>query len=325
MRDPSIDLLRVCLLGYVVAYLHLGGYVGNGETHVAWWQPALTTVVLGAFVFLSGYLLGLWREDSSVSAVLSFYRNRLMRIYPLYLLALACYVALWITDWQTALKAALVLSMFWPEPPATLWFVTMMVVFYCLTPILVVPRATVSIAVWFVAWLSMIVLHQLVQPVDPRVLTHFPAFVAGIACRRFGLRPKLQMHVPVLSLGTAAALALGVAALHSPDWSALAAIPSVLLGPALLLAVVDSWLTLLGRLRWVVWLSYVSFCAYLFHRVVFAILIRVHWPVDAGSQWALLLLVGLPSVLLLSYAVQRLYDHALVWFDDLFAGKNGLR
>ncbi len=58
-RDGAIDLMRALLVVYVIGYLHLGGYIADGQRHVHWATVAITNVVLGTFTFLSGYVLGI--------------------------------------------------------------------------------------------------------------------------------------------------------------------------------------------------------------------------------------------------------------------------
>jgi len=310
-RDGSVDLIRALLVLYVIAYLHLGGYVAGGERHVHWSTPALTNVVLGTFTFLSGYVLGRWKGRTGARGLGCFYQRRLLRIYPLYLLALAMFVVLWLTDYRTAIKAVFAVSMFWPQPPMTLWFVTMIIVCYLLAPALIIPTRRRSLFAALILWLSILLFTFAVHAVDPRMLTQFAAFAGGIACRRFDLRGLAQQRLLTLATFFALSMAPAIAALRWPLAGALAAIPSVVLGPLFLLVLTDRHFAALGRHRIIVFLSYISFAAYLFHRVVFELVKRLLWPTSNGAQLTVLLLVGLPAVIALSALVQTGYDKLL--------------
>jgi peptidoglycan/LPS O-acetylase OafA/YrhL len=317
-RDGAIDLLRVLLVGYVVAYLHLGAYVGNGETHVLWWTVAVTAVVLGTFTFLSGYVLGRWHGDLNLGSIRQFYVRRLLRIYPLYLVALAAFVLLWLADPVTALKAAFGISMFWPEPPMTLWFITMILVCYLLAPAFVAPPLKHAIPLAMAIWCSMLLLHVLLHPIDLRMLTYFPAFVAGVMCRRLNWRGRLRRRQGTLLVAFLAGMALSIALLDRPALWAIGAIPSVVAGSLLLMVVADARWSHLGLSPAIVLLSYISFSVYLFHRVVFELLKRHLWPNSALAQWMVLLILGLPLVLLLCGMAQRAHDRLM---DRLVTGR----
>ena len=310
-RDGAIDLLRALLIVYVIAYLHLGGYIADGRQHVHWATVAITNVVLGTFTFLSGYVLGIWKGPASGAALAHFYGRRLLRIYPLYLLALTGFVLLWLCDLQTAVKAVFSLSMFWPEPPMTLWFVTMIIVCYALAPALLIPSPRRSLLMAAGLWLAMLAFNFGVHEMDPRMLTQFAAFVAGISCRRFELRRVAGDHLSLLTAAFSAALIAAIATLHRPLLGALVAVPSVMLGPTLLLAVADRGFGELSRHRIIAFLSYVSFSAYLFHRIVFELVRRLAWPAQEWAQWLVLLVIGVPTVLMASALIQSGFDRLI--------------
>lgn len=318
-RDGTIDLLRALLVLYVVGYLHLGGYIGNGETHVHWSTVAVTNVVLGSFTFLSGYVLGVWKGGVSAPELGRFYWRRLLRIYPLYLVALAGFVLLWLVDLNTALKAAAAVSMFWPQPPMTLWFITMIIVCYLLAPLMVAPSPRQGI-VWAIAlWLLMLLFNFGVHEIDPRMLTQFPAFAAGVASRRLGWRAAAGRRMGWLAPVFALTLAAAVATLPRPLVGAIVAIPSVIVGPLLLMAAADRWCPSWGHRREIVFLSHASLAMYLFHRIVYELLKRAWWPDSSPAQWAELLLLGLPLVIMSSAVIQRAYDWLLAAIPALGA------
>lgn len=58
----------------------------------------------------------------------------------------------------------------------------------------------------------------------------------------------------------------------------------------------------------VAFISYCSFCMYLFHRVVYHYTKLVYFPADLNLQIAYMLIVGMTLTILLSYVVQRSYD-----------------
>lgn len=309
-RDASIDTARALLMLYVVGYLHLGGYVGGGDSHVGWWSAAVTQLVLGSFTFLSGFLIGRSRWRGGFGNVLGFYKRRLLRIYPLFLLSLAGFVALRLVYWVPAVKSALGLSMFWLSPPMTLWYVVMLLVCFALAPLLLVGSwartcvTSVALLALMAAW------HTTVAPMDLRMPTQFAAFASGVLFARGGWRAERRSVAFYLATGVALALQFSTAR-QEEAVTAWTAIPAVCLIPILLLAVFDAMAQPWMQSRWVRFLSHASFCAYLFHRIVYALLERVMQPHDALLHWLWLLGVGLPAVLVISALIQTTYDDLL--------------
>ncbi|MFL6696444.1 MAG: acyltransferase family protein [Vitreoscilla sp.] len=133
-KSLSVEVLRAGCVLYIVGFWHLMDYThGLGGYNNAV-TVRLTVIVLGLFTFLSGFLLARAPMRLGRSELKRFYAKRLLRIYPLYLLALLAFWALGIADRGIALKAALGISMLYGPPPATLWFVTMILVFYLIAP-----------------------------------------------------------------------------------------------------------------------------------------------------------------------------------------------
>jgi peptidoglycan/LPS O-acetylase OafA/YrhL len=314
--DLGMHLLRAALTLYVIAYLHLGGYLGNGSEHVASWTPILTAIAMAAFTFMSGFLVGQsrplgWRE------VRGFALNRLRRIYPLYLLALAGFVLLWLTDPLSAAKAALGASMFWPEAPMTLWYVAMLVVFYALTPLLAWTDLKLAAAVAFAFWSAYVGVSWFGVQLDERVITQFPAFVAGVFARRLDWRYLERRSITALALAMPVALGAAWPYLNDRSLNAILLVPCAVIGPFLLLAAFDRLSTMTrGRIFWL-WFSQISFAAYLLHRIVFELLIRIYWPAaDLLSQLLWLVCGGLPAIALSAHLADKGQSWALRWLLD---------
>lgn len=304
--DVGMHLLRAWLTVYVIAYLHLGGYVGSGSHHVTGWTPIVTSIAMAAFTLMSGYLAGR-PEPLSAQAAWRFYGSKLLRIYPLYLLALAGFVLLWLSNPFTATKAALGLSIFWPEAPMTLWYVAMLLVFYALTPVLAWTRWPLALACALGLWGLYSGASLAGADLDERAITQFPAYVTGVMMRRFGWRQTGRAGLALLTLGLACGFAFAQA-FPSKDqaWAALAQLPVALSGALWLLVVCDfAARRPVGMPLWL-WLSQISFAAYLFHRVVFELLKRLHWPTDSPlAQTGWLLFAGLPLVALVSHGLDK--------------------
>lgn len=58
----------------------------------------------------------------------------------------------------------------------------------------------------------------------------------------------------------------------------------------------------------IVFISYASMCAYLFHRVVYWLCLQIWTPASDIITLAYLFIVGFPLTMILSYYIQKLYD-----------------
>ena len=97
MREYRFDVVRVVCMTYVVAYFHLSGYVyPHGLIGGCYsLSMALAHASLGLFTFVSGYLLGKKYKFGQYgdAGVWTFYKKRILRVFPLFVLASA---ALWL-------------------------------------------------------------------------------------------------------------------------------------------------------------------------------------------------------------------------------------
>lgn len=308
--DASVDVARAGLMLYVVAYLHLGGYVGDGNTHVGWASAAITQCVLGTFTFISGLLLGRHALTLEVGAWLAFYRQRFWRIYPLYLLALACFVVAGLTDWRTAARAALGLTMFLPPSPMTLWYVAMLMTCIAVAPALLVGTRRTTLLVSAAVLVLLAGLELSTTPPDSRLATQFAAFASGIFVARSDWR-YCRIGWGVLT-AAALALALQLSTTARGDLSDWTAIPAVCLMPLLVLRTLDALPVRVSTHRLVRVLSYASFCAYLFHRAVYNAFERLLHFSEPLPHWLALLFLALPAVIAVAVLTQYLYDRLLL-------------
>ena len=185
-RNNAIDVLRAFCVLYIVGYWHLFPYSSAFPGYANHYTEGLKELVLGAFALSSGYLLA--QRDIGLSAreVLSFYRRRLVRIYPLYLLAVILFGVAQIASVEQVIHAALLTSMFTPPALPTLWFITMIMFFYLAAPFLihVSGRVTGCLLLGGAIWLAFALYHLVVNPIDVRILMYFPAFLFGILLHR---------------------------------------------------------------------------------------------------------------------------------------------
>lgn len=312
-RDATIDFLRAGCILYIVGYWHLVPYTDAFPGYANSLTECLKDVALGTFVFCSGLLLAGRRIALTRAAVSAFYMRRVVRIYPLYVVALVLFGAAGLADRTVIVNAILLLSMFNPPAPYTLWFVSMIMTFYLATPFLA--RLAEFPYRYLLTGILMLVcavlVHERVHTLDTRFIQYLPCFLFGIAYKRMaGLERLVRPRTALLLVLMIPAFLLYQLQHGAGGSAAMGRIPAVLVGTLLLFQST----TLLAR-RYnspgVLRLAYASFCIYLFHRVIFQLSIDLYFPADGVARLAYLLGVALPATVVISYYAQCAYDRSL--------------
>lgn len=306
---------------YIVGYLHLVGYtsfdIDNAPTRI------LVFLVLGTFVFVSGYLLGNWQGGLNRKDLARFYARRLLRIYPLYLFSLLLFGLFYLADWGTVARAALLISMLQPPAPATLWFISMLLLFYLTAPFLICATPRGRLVRTGAILMGLLCFHWLVNPIDTRILMYFPPFVLGIHCRT---RPGTSGSPTVkrwASLGLLGGLPLYFLDNTMLAPYALAQIPMILGGALWLFHLSSHASTIsLGASGLIRQLAYASFCMYLTHRIIFLFLKLSYWPDGGPGQLLWFVCLGLPLIALISWLLQWICDYLLGLMPFLTPPKN---
>lgn len=86
-RILYLDIARVIAMLWIVCYWHVKDYVEVGETHAAlilYGDEYVTDIMLGVFMFLSGFFMAKYRFDNFVENSKTYYAKRLTRFYLLY-------------------------------------------------------------------------------------------------------------------------------------------------------------------------------------------------------------------------------------------------
>jgi peptidoglycan/LPS O-acetylase OafA/YrhL len=313
-RLQAFDLVRLLAVIYVISLWHIPNYLAQARTGAL--NTMVTYLMLGCLVFVSGYMLAKkypelrgWEDNGR------FLARRLLRVYPLYVVAVLGYV---IYDRSlTAVNVAahllclnLVLTPATGEPLRTIWFVSMIILYYSAYVGFARMKETVVVIVAMLATLILLVVNTWTGYTDVRLALFLPLFAAGIVRARRQVLPRLRA-APVLISATVF-VSCGIAQLINVR---LPALPEALLVILWMLSGVlpvwaaASWLIReLGWGKWAGRLCYASFCAYLFHRHIYRILLLIFQPSSGGGTVLYLALVGVPLAFLVGFFIQSGYD-----------------
>jgi peptidoglycan/LPS O-acetylase OafA/YrhL len=321
-RNVGLDLLRGLSMLYVVGFWHMLNYtrpIDGLYTSFGTWSAI--KVVLGTFVFLSAYFAAKSIKTLSRQSVGQFYVKRVLRIYPLYLVAVLLFFLLKLEPGGTSLKSAFLVAILVGPAPKTLWFICMLVLFYALVPACVLAidrlRGLLWLAICVVFYGALTAYSYGTGWLDTRILLFLPAFLAGVTVARkdwsllHGLKSLWLLGLLALSVFFALVTTLGDQRGVTADIVALD-VPMVTIGACLLFSVAGG-LRVKQRaiVRCISLLSYSTYCMYLFHRPIYKVMTGLWMPGSTAWQLVYLVCICLPIIIVASYVVQRGYDAAL--------------
>ena len=131
-----LDIVRALCIVWIVVVWHGNDYLPIYYHWSSVVVPGIVTqVVLLLFTLLSGMLLSKY-IFSTKDDVWNFYNRRFGRFYILFIIAVILFYLCGFYTFKTSIKCIIGISMFVGQAPFTLWYISMLMVFYILTPIL---------------------------------------------------------------------------------------------------------------------------------------------------------------------------------------------
>lgn len=310
-RSTGIDLLRGLSVLYIVGFWHMLDYTNAIPNYDNLITHRIKLIVLSLFVFISGYLVGTKKIELTRQAIISFYKNRFARIYPLFFLALTVYYLFGLSDLVTSAKASVLVSMFFRPAPPTLWFITMLFLFYAATPILsfAVFNFKIQKIISLYSSLSMLlaVYFYFFELLDFRFLEYLPSYIFGllVANRGFDYFNNKKLF-SLLLIGTGISFLFNTS--HVGINGILATLMMTICPYYLLFYVKDIEFSSQRTINAIATLSYSSYCMYLFHRPIYMVFRKIFFPDSEHLQLIYLILFCLPCIILFSYTLQKTYD-----------------
>lgn len=151
---------------------------------------------------------------------------------------------------------------------------------------------------------------------DVRLIVYFPAFFLGLYAGNIessGVDIKKFFNIKVISFISLISILLFLLFYgHARDISLLSSMPMIMTVPLLLIILLkDISLKSSKIVKSVLFLSFSSYCMYLFHRPVYSVLTFIYFPESQILQLYYLVFVCLPCIILLSFFIQYFYDNML--------------
>ena len=142
---------------YIVMVRHIDDYAS--EMFQCQLVVNLTYVSLGIFVYISGYLLASNNASfNSITDIKGFLINRVLRIYPLYALALMIFYFLSMINYHQLYSGLLLYNLFNGEYILTLWYISMIILFYIIY--IVLNYKSKGLRMWFISLFIFLLLMR---------------------------------------------------------------------------------------------------------------------------------------------------------------------
>lgn len=182
-RNISFDVARAISMFYIVGILHLSGYTVYSIGHITSFTSFIWSA-LGVFTFLSAFLLASKYHFESMADVMAFYRKRVARFYPLFLVSSLLLYAIDYNSLDVTIKGIFGISCFWKPQQQTLWYISTLMFLYFITPLLCSRRigAWLRVAIFGVILGVTLGIQKVFQSVDPRFYYYYIVYFAGIIC-----------------------------------------------------------------------------------------------------------------------------------------------
>lgn len=282
----------------------------------------VASFLLGSFFFLAGYFTEVSLGKPASSAFV-FVRSKFIRIFPPYWLALLLFIFVMGYNLNRtglavyALNLQAVFSPAFVKQLLTLWYISMLVVFYILYGVLMVNvRSSWGLLIGTVIiFAAAYWAHATTDLFDLRFFQYYFLFLAGVYfCRFESIREWLfSLNIFVKLFLAALTLLLFLLALRA-GYEMTHGI-YILTVDLYILSWVLMWLSIfrtkMGDWQGWVWISTASFFAYLYHRPLWQVMDTV-LGLEPGLEKVLMHLVpGAILALILGYYLQRGYDSVL--------------
>lgn len=314
-RDYRFDVARVVCMTYIVAFVHLYAYI-HTEVISAVVIPShavLTDSCLGLFTFCSGYLLGKKYLFDNLSDVWLFYKKRLFRIIPLFLIAAIALYLIGFNGGRATLNGVLCISPFITPRPMTLWYIPVIMICYAITPLVSRKDFSWRIICSLVFFFFIVALKHFFPSIDKRLQFNLLFYLIGLVSApffdwKYKKVPYIKMLYVLIFISFLAILqvyAPHVLASYRKFWGGV--------GVFAILFVCE-WLSdiifnkdnktahIIGHV------SYASMACYMFHRLFFWAGEMIWNPSELWVKWLYMAGVAFPFMLILSYYIQKSYD-----------------
>jgi peptidoglycan/LPS O-acetylase OafA/YrhL len=323
-RDGAIDTLRLFGIALVIAGLHAQGYIAEVTTSslrdIPGWSAVMSPLALGFVTIAAGWSAGHRHQRfTHASEARCYVGRRMVRLYPMYAVALSTFMLLWFTDYPLGWKAlqyacaGILVTDILPPILLTLWYIQLLLVYTVLYAVIALQRTAPRRAIAAGVTLLLLLLYGTLGPGNVALAVFAPSFAFGVllAVDHSIVHSRLTVLI-CTSLGIMTFVTAFVAAEYMGSEAFLpvyGCLPILLFLPTYV--ALRQW-PALNRSRLLLLLAYSGYGAYLIHRPLLSVLERVIQPSSALTAIATYAVLGLVGSFVLGWVFQASYDWVVV-------------
>lgn len=320
-RDYTIDNVRALSALEIIAFWHMMDYLPDSSALTGYslnFAKLLTNTALATFSFISGFCLAKYTFNNKKD-VLFFYKKRLIRFYPLLLLSsltllVAGYIFHhhWFVSKCQFFTTITGVNFFFPPLTMTLWYFSMIMFFYMITPIVLSVKQTGYKIIVATAILVLILMADiLLLDVDGVFYLYYPFYVLGLIIPSNSLTAMYRTKSICLPLSIICFAAIVTVTNNSTDFFMGGGIYIAMISGLLVLFSIAAYINNLSVVttKFLYFVSYSSMVAYLFHRQFYYV--TVYFLGDSNKDLNIFTALGIsvPIIFLFSFAIQKAYDY----------------
>ena len=321
-RDLTIDIIKILCTFWIVGFWHLSSYGNVFSSHILLGSE-ITASVMGIFMFFSGYFLSKYQTEN-LKDVFSFYKKRLSRFYILYLLSIVSLyirglftIKPWFKNNLHILLSCFGLSSFYNPNVGTLWFMSMLMFFYVITPIINIKKNIYWKVFIGITFLLLFITYDYycANQLDNRFIYLYILYLLGLFIPHFFIDIiKKKWYCLIIGFLTFWNIASNPYIDNQTINKTIYSIGFLLFTICLieLSSLVYKKIVNVESLpiKIITKLSFCSLAIYLFHRQIYQILLIIFNKLHFNINIYILYFVFVPTAYITSYMIQHLYDIA---------------
>lgn len=303
----------------IVLYVHHAGYTSY---YIFFNSPIpLNYLAVGGFFFLSAYKLTKSKMKDSFTG---FWKNRLIRIYPIYFIALILFTIFVYKSFNLGnfIIHALALQILFPDlfgaNYLTLYFIALLFMYYMIFSItkqylnnlkkFLLISSLIFFVCLFVDWIT-----SGLQIFEYRFFLYYPMFITGMIFSYYELQIKknkyfnnissLLVSIIIFIIVYIIKVSLDITDIYFEITANFYLIPFFLF--IISTNFKKSNINMINS--FIKKLAYASFCIYLFHRPIWQFLGDI-WYERSIAQWFFIMFFGFALIYTISYFIQSKYD-----------------
>ena len=319
-RIIYLDNCRALCMLWIIGVWHLLGYCEITGWMTSPYARAITNGVLASFTLISGLFLGR-KECIDKKDIIVFWKKRLIRIYPLFFISCTSFYLIhlyfgyhYINSSRQYILTLLGLATFVGESPQTIWYISMLIMYYFISPlILSIQRRNIRYGIVVILYLVLIMLKIMGSRVDTKIIVLFPFYFVPLLLSNKILtafeNDQLIFKLIPVSI-------IGFVIINSSVCYNSASVMFSIISSLLFLCITVSLAKVISRIKLInhilYYFGYASMVAYLFHRQWYGLIQFTFFRSQNAVPLYAAYLIMLPSIIVIAYVVQRIYDRITV-------------